>query len=431
VQAAYVFGNVGNLTDRLGSGWSVEDEYAWTIGAESEIRLPLPGDDAAYAVRFTIHPLIYPDLRPTQRLTVLAAGEALADVVLTGRCVVEVPLPPALTRGRPDIALTLLHPDGIRPCDARPVGDSRLLSLCFHAASLVRLDQAAADSAPQAGPVQAIVAGHYTALQLARILQRLPALRDRLAVSYVDLDQTLQDPATLRSVEQAGICWILAGVGRDDVRADLRARLPASCSVVTVPTPQCNALWPFQAPDPRLIRDPLLYPQGRYPYGDRVAAGMAQFNITDDVVMMIYDSLVEKEMPDLDAALQADIDAWRAQDAVCDIQIAARLAEQFRAERWFVAPNVPGAALLRELAVRLLESPALRPLLGPQPVLPDLDRLLEGYVGRREELPIHPRVARHFRLGWWRDDMTYRWHNNRYGFRDYVIDYIRWTPWRP
>ncbi len=437
MEAAYVFGHVGNLASEFGRGWSVEDQYAWAIGAESELSLPVPGDEGAYAIRFDVHPLTYPDLRPSQRLIVLAGDVELARATLTDRTVVEVVLPPSLTRGQSRIDLTLRHPDAIRPSEARSVEDGRLLSVCFHAASLVGVGDPVTRAPPnlprprQPTLLRAVVAGNYTALQLAWIYQRMRALRDRLAVHYIDAGTPVQAPADVRAVEQAQICWFQADTGPDHLRAALRERLPRSCEVVTFPTPHCNALWPFQGKDARLVRDPLRYTEGRYPFGDRIAAGLAQFNITNDVVLMIYESMVEREMPNLDAALAADIEAWRAMDARCDIKLADRMAAQFRANRLFIAPTVPGAALLRELAVRLLAWPPVRGRLDPAAVVTDLDRLLEGYVGRREELPIHPRVARHFQLGWWREDIIYRWANNRYGFRDYVIDYIRWAPWRP
>jgi hypothetical protein len=61
----------------------------------------------------------------------------------------------------------------------------------------------------------------------------------------------------------------------------------------------------------------------------------------------------------------------------------------------------------------------------------ELDFLLTGYLGRREELPIHPQVAQRLGLAWWHPGMRYRWQGNRWTFEDYVLRTIRWTPWRP
>jgi hypothetical protein len=64
-------------------------------------------------------------------------------------------------------------------------------------------------------------------------------------------------------------------------------------------------------------------------------------------------------------------------------------------------------------------------------LLADLDAVMEGYVGPRQELPVHPLIARHFKLAWWSPNQMYRWHGNRMTHRDYILDYIKWAPWRP
>lgn len=59
LDVAYVFGNMGNLAEGPGAGWSVEDEFAWTIGAESELTLPLPGHDKGCFLRFNVHAAVF------------------------------------------------------------------------------------------------------------------------------------------------------------------------------------------------------------------------------------------------------------------------------------------------------------------------------------------------------------------------------------
>ena len=59
MDAAFVFGSTGTLTTALGLGWSVEEAFAWAIGPESEMTLPLQGDDFAYVLRFDVHPAIF------------------------------------------------------------------------------------------------------------------------------------------------------------------------------------------------------------------------------------------------------------------------------------------------------------------------------------------------------------------------------------
>ena len=59
------------------------------------------------------------------------------------------------------------------------------------------------------------------------------------------------------------------------------------------------------------------------------------------------------------------------------------------------------------------------------------DALLDGYVGRRMEVPVDPAVARHFGLAWWSPDTAYAWLGNRRTRAEYLSDYMRWAPWRP
>ena len=155
--------------------------------SRERIQPAVAGDDAAYAVRFTVHPLTYPELRPSQRLTVMAA-----EIGAVRRC----PDRPGRGRiaaagcadpGRSRIDLTLGFPPRLVRVTPATAAIPRLLTLCFHSASLVRLDApAAADrrlpSPAPPGLVRAVIAGNYTGLQLPRIYQRLPALRDRLTM---------------------------------------------------------------------------------------------------------------------------------------------------------------------------------------------------------------------------------------------------------
>ena len=95
MESAFIFGHVGNVTGHLGSGWSVEDNYAWAIGNESKLVLPLPGNDKPYVVRFTLHPLLDPAGRDTQRIVFLAGADVLGRFEIAERTTVEFALPVA------------------------------------------------------------------------------------------------------------------------------------------------------------------------------------------------------------------------------------------------------------------------------------------------------------------------------------------------
>ena len=114
---------MGNLSDALGNGWSVEDAFAWAIGEESELTLPLPGGDLPYTLRFDVHPALFPPTVPRQRLTIRAGDTELGSFEMQQRETIAVDLPPELTRDVTTLHLTLVHPDADRPI--RPSPDQR------------------------------------------------------------------------------------------------------------------------------------------------------------------------------------------------------------------------------------------------------------------------------------------------------------------
>lgn len=109
MEAAFIFGQIGDLVEFLGRGWSVEENFAWATGAESHLALPLPGDDKPYTLSFNLHPLINPAGRNSQRVVFLAGPEVLGRFEVKERDTVELDLPLHVTAGRTRIDLTLIH----------------------------------------------------------------------------------------------------------------------------------------------------------------------------------------------------------------------------------------------------------------------------------------------------------------------------------
>ncbi len=433
MESAFIFGQVGNLTGCLGTGWSVEDTYAWAVGYESFLTLPLPADDQSYRAHFTVHGLTNPGVRDAQRLIVKAGDVALGKFAVSERTTVELTLPPELTAGQEQIVLTLLHPDALRPSDFLDSTDTRPLTICFHSAGLIQDLPEAASEAEADLPV-GIVAGNFNALQLARIASALPSLRGKFKIQYTDTHPHLEETAHTRSadaVSSAAFCWLQLCTGRASTTQALRAALPAGCPVQRFGIPEMHAFWPFLGADPRAVREPDRYVPARYRFGDRIAMSLPNHTMADDLLFMIYEGLAEKEMPDLNALLAVDIMSWKRLDSRCDVKIASALEAMVRRDRPFKAPTIPGLPLLRILTERLLDTPAIRAVVSHADLLLELDELMRGYVGRREELPLDPRVARHFQLSWWTENQTYRWFGNRLGFKDYMLDYMRWAAWRP
>ena len=325
----------------------------------------------------------------------------------------------------------------MRPVDFLPTPDTRWLALCFHSAGLIQEDVAISvgDIAGNGADLPVcVVAGNYYALQLARIARALPSLRGKLRIHYVDTHLALADSAHSRpgnTLASAEICWLQTGAGiRATVQA-LQDALPSTCTVRRFAIPEMHAFWPFLSADARAMREPDRYITARYRFGDRIAAALTHYAMADDMLHVIYDGTIEKEMPNLDALLAVDVMNWKRLDSRADVKLAAYLQAAVRHERVFNAPTIPGPALLRALAERLLDCPSMQAFATHDALATDLEAVTQGFAGRREELPIHPRIAKHFGLGWWKPGHKYRWHANSVTFEEYIAHYIRWAAWRP
>jgi hypothetical protein len=432
LEAAFVFGSLGNLADALGAGWSVEDNYAWAIGDESRLNLPLSGHESRYVLRFTLQPLVNKGLLDAQRLAIETAEGPLASFSIDRQTTIDVPLPIGLTRNRRRLDLILRHPDALRPSSFKDTNDNRLLSLCFMSAVLARQPDAALEQAAEAAPrCQVIVAGAGLARQIAEVMSALPVLRQRVACHFFNAEQGRGAAPPVQALQAPALCWEQSGDNISPEWHALRSMLPAGCDVRRFAAPRMTALWPFLGADPRLVYEADRYPGGRYPFGDRIAASLAYLQLPDDIMQLSYQSMTEKEMPDLDAMLAADCAAWRKLDAAHDVKVADFIAENFRGSRLFFAPPLPTGALLGHMIAQLVTGSPIETLCDPAQLQQELSFLLTGYIGRREELPIDPHVARRFGLAWWHPGMRYRWRSNHWTFEEYALRYIRWAPWRP
>jgi hypothetical protein len=436
LDAAYVFGNMGNLAGALGSGWSSEDAFSWAIGAESELTLPLQEGDPATVLRFDVHPAIFPPKVVCQRLMIRAGKTVLGSFEITARQTLVIPLPAEVTGGADRLALTLIHPDAVRPRDHQPVDDSRRLALCFHSASLEQPGSGDGRTALHAAglePVHGVIAGDGTALRICEVIGKLPSLKGQLGLRFLDLSQPLDQAAARlppETLETMQFCWMQLNAGTADMRDVFRERLPSGCTLRTFYAPIANALWPFQGPDRRAVPEPGRYMPSRYPYGDRLAQAFATMSLPDDVVYLMYEMSAEQEPLDFDELFANDLRRWRAEGRKTDMQLANFIEQRISSDRLFIAPNKVGPALLREMVNQILDESWVRDIAGPEALAAELDALLDGYAGWQLEVPVHKRVAGHFNLAWWSPDMKYRWMNNLRSYREHILDTIKWVQWR-
>lgn len=428
---------MGNLSAALGSGWSSEDAFSWAIGAESELTLPLQGDVRATVLRFDLHPAIFPPKIPSQRLMIRAGKTVLGSFEITERQTLVIPLPLELTGGAERLQITLIHPDAVRPRDHLPVDDSRRLALCFHSASLSQQDDDQTSVSAHGAalePVHGVIAGGSTAKQIGEVIGKLPSLKGRFGLRFLDLaqplDRAVEDlpPETLETMQ---FCWLQLNEGTADTREPLRQRMPTACVVRTFYAPVIHALWPFHQSDRRAVIEPGRYDPSRYPYSDRLAQALVTLSLPDDVTYLMYEMSAEQETLDLEELFASDLRRWRAEARKTDMHLANFIEQNIGTSRLFIAPNRVGPALLREMVNQVLDDAMVRDIVSEETLSAELDILLEGFVGWQEEVPVHKRVASHFQLSWWSPDMKYRWWNNLRTHREHILDTIRWVQWRP
>jgi hypothetical protein len=280
--------------------------------------------------------------------------------------------------------------------------------------------------------IKLLLCGYHQASQIGMILSRLPPLRKRLQVERIDPSQDIETiVARLPSqrLPTADIYFEESMVGNGETKRALRAELSGRCDFMSFPTPHMTAIWPFLGRDDRLAPEPPIYNGGRYSNTDRIAAGLAGLEMTDDALFDAYMDLTETADIDLDANLARDLARWQAEDARHDVKLSAFLHGQFRARRLFTTPHERASAVLQETTLQLFATPTLRDACDAATLRIALDRLTRGWIGSRQELPVHPRVAIHFGLQWWAPDLRYRMLGNKFTLRDYIVRYIRWSPW--
>jgi len=151
--------------------------------------------------------------------------------------------------------------------------------------------------------------------------------------------------------------------------------------------------------------------------------------MTDDALFDAYMAETADADLDLDANLAADLTRWEADDRRHDVKLMPVMRDRFREQRVFVAPHERGSPVIRAIVMQLLETPALLDAFDLDDARAAIDHITRNWSASRQELPVHPRVAAHFGLAWWSPDLRYRIHGNRFTFRDYIIRYIRWSPW--
>ena len=143
--ATWRFGRDGNAGPALREGLAVPDLHAcWTTGDASRLVLPIPEAPPGCDLALTI---TLASFHQAQRLALSVQGRELVACVVRGATALAVRVPAALLDGQSTLALTLQHPDTVRPCDVSASPDDRTLGFAVQSVELATLPRAAAEPA--------------------------------------------------------------------------------------------------------------------------------------------------------------------------------------------------------------------------------------------------------------------------------------------
>jgi hypothetical protein len=134
------FGANGDARPFLGDGWSVqEDDYTWTDGPQSRLRLPYTPGPGALMLEIAINPMLLVPVLPRQRLIVTINGIEIAREAVAGECSLGFDLPPEAHATADALDIVLDLPDATVPStlgDANP--DTRQLGFAVRELMLFR-----------------------------------------------------------------------------------------------------------------------------------------------------------------------------------------------------------------------------------------------------------------------------------------------------
>lgn len=286
-----------------------------------------------------------------------------------------------------------------------------------------------------AEPPILLIHGIWQAAPLVDIFSRLPLISNRLTILFRQDETDLETVINTLGDQADRIIAVFQMVTDPAITAKSHpARLPAHATITRFPLLVMECFWPLRGHDPRLVPEPPLYPNGRYPMTDTIAAELAQspnlHTQSDAARYADYSRRSIAAMPDLEAALLRDLHMMAARDIPCDIRITSYAMDRLRHEKLFHQPYAPTGVLITHIAQGLGASLAPTLDIDPATMTIALDRFCAGLLGiAHEQTPIHPELGRRLGLTWCNETTQYRQYKNQWTFRDYILRYIAWSDW--
>ncbi len=248
-----------------------------------------------------------------------------------------------------------------------------------------------------------VVHGNCQAENIYEVLRHDPTIPTAYRVLYQAAMKG--HPRTL-SVEDLSSCDILIDMVMMSGDTLDYTLLSSGCRIVRLNSVFINALYPFFSPvNPYNVPRPPVAPWGPFPYGDTAILGMIEAGMAAADICAAYFDDWPRYAPDLDRLYRSDCARLSHIDRGSDVPIGDFLLETFRTRRLFYTPRHPTPTLFRELLARIsIACASFEPLFARARLTTTLDMLLQTRPRGplfSQLVPVHPRVAAHFSLGWY------------------------------
>ena len=193
---------------------------------------------------------------------------------------------------------------------------------------------------------------------------------------------------------------------------------------VFVPLLAGGFLWPF-AGAPHIHNESLWFlPNGPFDaeMGDGYLNRLLERGVPADDAVSEYLALDVNRARNLDRIMELVLDRQRARDEACGFRIAEVIEAHFRDEPVFRTPYHPNLRLTLEFAGQFFARMDVAPA-----GVARLHERLRVTPFPKNELPVHPSVARHFGLRWATEATRYHFHDEAsLTFAEFVRRYARY-----
>lgn len=308
------------------------------------------------------------------------------------------------------------------------------LEVCRKTLSIVGKREIALDTQEPAGsaphvasnsarkPVVAFL-GNCQLAMLARVYEMLAPEEHEYEVAYI--------PAFERATTEQRAIVADAEILVQQVLdfAPRSGHLPTGGRVVLVPHVTGAFMWPYSGnAHPKNRPEPTLDESGPYPpeLGDSFLNRQIEASATPEQALQRYLETDVAKIRHLDRLAELVLDRQKTRDAECGFDFSCFIEARFQEVNLFRSPNHPDTLLAHYLILSVLprlgiSSMSISELLNHDPAL-----------FPRSETPIHPNVARHFRLQFMAPGRRYQFfEEGAFDFSEYVVRYMSYEWNRP